>query len=70
MKRIRPQIELSEEDLIALKDLAGCYEITVSDIIKNYICDLVYSKESNGSDERELANDYFLRSIENYRNDF
>lgn len=64
------ELELRKEDWSELKDLARGYQISVSDILENYIKDLTYSKESNGSDERELANEYFSRSIVNYRNDF
>lgn len=68
--KVKVELELRKEDWSELKDLARGYQISVSDILENYIKDLTYSKESNGSDEREMANEYFSRSIVNYRNDF
>lgn len=64
--KVKVELELRKEDWSELKDLARGYQISVSDILENYIKDLTYSKGSNGSDEREMANEYFSRSIENY----
>ncbi len=64
IKRI--ELNLSEDDFESLKDKADLWNVSIKEIITNYIRDLVYSNESNGSDERDLANEYFSRSIVNY----
>ena len=61
------KVNLSADDWEDLKSRAELYNTSVSFLIESFVKDLVYSKESNGSDERRLANDWFNRSIWNYK---
>lgn len=59
-------IKLSEEDWEAVEHNAKSFDGEISELIQAFLKDLVYSDESNGSDERELANKWFYRCKVNY----
>lgn len=59
---MRISIDLNKEEYQELKDLAKECNVTVSDIVSNYLHDLLGSDRSNGSDERLFATQYFQRS--------
>ncbi len=54
-------IGLSDKDCEQLMTRCGMYGITVDQLLKNFIGDLVSGTHSNGSDERMLANKWFDR---------
>lgn len=55
------KIKLSEADCERILRLCGEYNITVGELLENFIGDLVDGTCTNGSDERELARKYFER---------
>ena len=59
MKRL--SVDIGEEEYAALKELAESRKVTVADILGNYVRDLT-AINSNGSDERMFARQYFERS--------
>jgi hypothetical protein len=62
---IRPRqitVNLSDADCERISVLAGSCGVTVSDLLENFIGDLVYGTYSNGSDEREYANKWLERT--------
>jgi hypothetical protein len=58
---MRLTVDITQVQYDALEQFANTYNITISDILSNYIADLVQIN-SNGSDERELARRYFERT--------
>lgn len=60
------KLKLSEEDKANFKALAHDYGVSCSELLTNFVRDLVYSTESNGSDERTLAEDYLSRVSVNW----
>ena len=46
------KIHLDQEDGKGLAKAAGRVGLTVSELLENFIADLICKKESNGSDER------------------
>jgi len=54
-------LELPEDDLKAICQKAGGAGLKVSELLENFIEDLVYSSRNNGSDERMYANQWFDR---------
>lgn len=63
-KRIYVDLEITDYE--ALKSKAGEYNISPAELLKIFVYDLVYSDYSQGSDERELANEWFYRSAPNF----
>lgn len=64
MKTIRDRtvtIRLSDTDCVRLAQKAGAVGMTVGDLLQFFIRDLVCSIQSNGSDERDLAAQWFDR---------
>lgn len=64
IESIKPRefkLELSDADLYRLKTLAGSVGMKMEKLLENFIGDLVDGTYSNGSDERELANQWFER---------
>lgn len=59
-ERIIP-IQISENDRIQLLEICGRYDITVPQLLENFIADITNSKYSCGSDEREFARKYIKR---------
>lgn len=60
--RKRPiEISLSEADCERVANLAGMHGLTVSNLLENFIGDLVSGTYSNGSDERMYAEQWFER---------
>lgn len=61
---IRPKkitVELSEADCERISKLCGEHSLTVGELLKNFIGDLVDGTYSNGSDERMYAREWFDR---------
>lgn len=61
VKKRRLDIKLSDYDLLRLIKKAGEVNLTVSELLENFIADLVCGTFTNGSDERMYANDWFDR---------
>ena len=59
MKRLN--VAIGEEEYQALKELAESRNVSVAEILGNYVKDLT-EIHSNGSDERMYARQYFERS--------
>lgn len=55
------EIELSDADTLRLIKKAAWAGLTVSELLENFIADLVCGNFTNGSDERMYANDWFDR---------
>lgn len=55
------EIKLSDEDVKRVSMLVGAHGLTISELIENFIGDLVCGTYSNGSDEREFAKRWFDR---------
>ena len=55
------EIKLSDADTLRLIKKAGEVNLTVSELLENFIADLVCGTFTNGSDERMYANDWFDR---------
>lgn len=55
------KVELSDADCDRVSKLCGKHNITVSELIKNFIGDLVDGTYTNGSDERDFARRWFNR---------
>lgn len=60
------KVKLSDEDYIMLKNYANDYKTSINKLIEAFIYDLVDSKESGGSDERRLANEWYERNKYNF----
>lgn len=54
-------IRLPDDDIEALCRKAGGADLTVGELIENFISDLVGGSRTNGSDERMLAHQWFER---------
>lgn len=54
-------VKLSDADCDRLVDLCGRYNLGVSELLENFIGDLVGGTYSNGSDERAYAREWFER---------
>lgn len=54
-------MDINQEQYDALKQFAEQHNVKVSDILSNYVADLVQIN-SNGSDERDRARSYFERT--------
>ena len=64
IKTIRPrtiEINLSDADVKRISEKAEGHGLTVEELLKNFIGDLVDGTYSNGSDERMYANEWFDR---------
>ncbi|MBA4698517.1 MAG: hypothetical protein H2212_03705 [Ruminococcus sp.] len=64
IKTIEPRkltLDLSDADVERIKEKAGAVGFTVGKLLENFIGDLVGGTYSNGSDERDLAQDWFDR---------
>ncbi|WP_391116016.1 hypothetical protein [Psychrobacillus sp. L3] len=57
----RLNVEINDVQFKALKEFAKRYNCSIADVLGNYIADLTQI-ESNGSDERILAREYFQRT--------
>jgi hypothetical protein len=60
-------ILLTDEDWEHVQERAAEYRHTPSALIQEFITDLVYSDYSNGSDERDKANEWASRASVNWR---
>ena len=54
-------INLSDKDCERISRKAAAVGLTVSELLENFIGDLVTGTYSNGSDERAIANEWFER---------
>lgn len=54
-------LNLSDADIQRLAEKAGQYNMTTSELLENFIADLVDGTYSNGSDERMIANEWAER---------
>lgn len=54
-------VRLSDADCERLVDLCGRYNMSIGELLENFIGDLVDGTYSNGSDERHLAEQWFER---------
>ena len=66
IKRIRIrkrsiEIELSDEDVKSLAEMAGVHGLSIGQLLENFISDLTGGARSNGSDEEMLAKQWFDR---------
>lgn len=64
IKTIKPRkvtLDLSDADVERIRQKTGAVGITVGELLKNFIGDLVDGTYSNGSDERDLAQAWFDR---------
>lgn len=57
----RVDLKLSDADCDRISRLCGEHNITVEDLLENFIGDLVCGTYSNGSDERDFARNWFER---------
>ena len=55
------EIKLSDADTLRLIKKAGGVNLTVSELLENFIADLVCGTFTNGSDERMFAEEWFNR---------
>lgn len=55
------ELELSDADVKRIAEKAGAHGLTVGKLLENFIGDLVCGTYSNGSDERDLAGQWFER---------
>lgn len=55
------ELELSDADVKRIAEKAGAHGLTVGKLLESFIGDLVYGTYSNGSDERDLAGQWFDR---------
>ena len=55
------EIKLSDADCDRISELCGEHNITVAELLENFIGDLVGGTYSNGSDERDFARQWFDR---------
>lgn len=60
------KLHLADDELEKLAALAGEYNLTVPELLESFIADLVSSNRSNGSDEREQAQEWYNRCRYNY----
>lgn len=56
-------LELSDMDCDEILRICGAHGITLSELLENYIHDLIGGSRSNGSDERAFAEQYFSRCL-------
>lgn len=54
-------LNLTAEDCISISEKAAAAGLTVSELLESFIGDLINGSATNGSDERELANQWFNR---------
>ena len=54
-------LKLSDADCDRILQLTAGYGLTVSELLENFVTDLVGGTCTNGSDERSLAQDWFSR---------
>lgn len=64
IETIKPReysLKLSDADVIRIAKTAGAYDMTVSELLENFIGDLVNGTYTNGSDERMYAQQWAER---------
>lgn len=62
-------LKLSDKDCERIMEKAGMVNMTASELLEQFIGDLVDGTYSNGSDERMKANDWFERCWFSFMND-
>lgn len=55
------ELELSDADVKRIAEKAGAHGLTVGKLLESFIGDLVCGTYSNGSDERDIAGQWFER---------
>lgn len=55
------KLKLSDADVVRIFEKAGAAGLTPSELLENFIGDLVFGTHTNGSDERMYANQWFER---------
>lgn len=64
IETIKPReysLKLSDADVLRIAKTAGAYNMTVSELLENFIADLVDGEYTNGSDERMYAQQWAER---------
>ena len=61
VSKYKLEIDLSDNVADRLLKLTGAHGMTISELVNNLLNDLVDGEQSNGSDERDLAERWFLR---------
>ena len=61
MKRRTFSLELSDDDMRVLLDMTASHGTTPEELLQGFVCDLIGGTHTHGSDERELAAQYFSR---------
>lgn len=64
IETIKPReysLKLSDADVLRIAKTAGAYNMTVSELLENFIADLVNGEYTNGSDERMYAQQWAER---------
>lgn len=56
------RLGMSVEDAERIEEMCEDKEITVKQLMNQFLCDLVDNRYSGGSDERMLVSSWFLRS--------
>ena len=56
------RLGMSVEDAERIEEMCENKEITVKQLMHQFLCDLVDNRYSGGSDERMLVSSWFLRS--------
>lgn len=61
IRKRKLELELSDADVKRISEKAGAAGLTVSELLQNFIGDLVCGTRTNGSDERMYAEQWFDR---------
>lgn len=72
IETIKPReysLKLSDADVMRIAKIAGAYDMTVSELLENFIGDLVNGTYTNGSDERMYARNWVERCWFSYAPD-
>ncbi len=54
-------VKLHEEDFKKLLHLCGRHGLTIEELVNSFLNDLIWGRQTNGSDERDLAKGWFDR---------
>lgn len=63
------KLKLTDDDVEQIVEKAARNSITVGQLVSGFICDLVDGSQTNGSDERRLANEYLDRCAYSWDNE-
>ena len=62
-KPITITLNLTREEAIDLHEKASKANTTMESLLESFVSDLTYSRRSGGSDERDLANEWYERGV-------